>query len=119
MIRYVGAAVGALLTLLVTFYVLSKAIDPITSGFVSIIGRLELVGPTSEGSKDEAWCRQQPNETLRLAESYRELCDDSRPDCGPECRRVPTTRWSEDCSSHSSVSVCIPSNPLLKPRDPS
>lgn len=114
-IRYLGAAVGGLLTLLATLYGLSKAIDPVTSGFVAIIGRLELAGPAQpQDSKGDAWCKEQPNETLRLAEAYRELCDDSKPDCGPECRRVPTTRWSDDCSSHSSVSVCIPSNPLLK-----
>lgn len=127
-IRYIGAAVGALLTLVATFYGLSKAIEPITSGVVAIIGRIELAIPDSkdaegsrdaEGSKDEAWCRKQPNQTLQLAESYRNLCDDSKPDCGSECRRVPTTVWSDDCKSHSSVSVCIPSNPLLGTRDPS
>ena len=120
MIRYVVSAFAAILTLFVTFYGLSKAIAPGTSGALAIIGHLGLFSPSqSEAPEEDPWCSKEPNRILQLAESFRGLCGVAEDDCGPDCVRAPTSVWSADCSSRSPIEVCVPRNPLLRSNEPS
>ena len=120
MIRFVVSAFAAVLTLFVTFYGLSKAIAPGTSGALAIIGHLGLFSPSqSEAPDNDLWCRKEPNRILQVAESFRELCGVAEEDCGPDCVRASTSEWSSDCRSRSPIEVCVPRNPLLRANDPS
>lgn len=120
MIRYVVSAIAALITLFVTFYGLSLAIAPGTSGYLAIIGHLGLFSPPqSEAPREDPWCKKEPNRILELAESFRELCGVAEDDCGPDCLRTPTSMWSTDCSSRTPIEVCVPRNPLLRANDSS
>jgi hypothetical protein len=53
-------------------------------------------------------CRQRNDLAMKRLQISREICDESRVDCGPRCFRPVAEEWPPDCEVLVKKNVCIP-----------
>jgi len=53
-------------------------------------------------------CRQRNDLAMKRLQISREICDESRVDCGPRCFRPVAEEWPPDCKVVVQKNVCIP-----------
>jgi hypothetical protein len=53
-------------------------------------------------------CRQRNDLAMKRLQISREICDESRVDCGPRCFRPVVEEWPPDCKVVVQKNVCIP-----------
>lgn len=56
-------------------------------------------------------CRQRNDLAMKRLQISREICDESRVDCGPRCFRPVAEEWPPDCKVVVQKNVCIPNGP--------